>query len=107
MNTNPQQKSKFQSALGAFFSFPVSPRRQFRRLMFCLFGMLILIIFGHMYLFNRVASRNIFQSTVVSATTAPVINEKKLGDVLFRYEAKSKKRMEFQMNPIVVSDPSR
>jgi hypothetical protein len=105
--TKAQQKSKIKAVFGSVFSFPISPRRQFRRLVFVMFTMLILVIFAHLYLFNRISSHNIFTSTVIPVSTASVINEKKLTDVLTRYEAKNKKRIELQMNPVVVGDPSR
>lgn len=104
---NTTKDKKITLFIGRIFSFPISPRKQFRRLVFVLIIALAGVVLFHVYLFHRISSRNIFQSTVAPASTAPIINEKKLTDVLSRYEEKSKKRMELQTNPVVVEDPSR
>jgi len=100
-----EHKKIRQSLRAGLFS--VAPRRQFRRLVAVFLIILTLVVLFHMYLFNQLHSQNIFQRTQAAHSNAPVVNEKKLIDVLSRYDAKIKARTELQMNTMVVSDPSR
>ena len=99
-------KNTFIETLGKVFAFPIAPRRHFFRLMIVSFVLLVVVVSFHMYFFNQILSRNIFQITTVPTSTSPVVNEKKLNEVLLRYENKNQNRLLLQTNPTVVVDPS-
>lgn len=74
------------------FFFPMSPRRQFFRLMVVLLVLFLALASFHAYFFYRISSHDIFQTSAVQAPTGPTVNEQKLTSVLSRYDAKEATR---------------
>ena len=89
------------------FSFPIAPRRQFRRLMIATCVFFVIVATFHAYFFYSLVSHDIFPYTSGSTTTGPKINEKKLNAVLLRYETKAGVQQTALTLAPVVLDPSR
>jgi hypothetical protein len=88
------------------FSFGISPYRQFTVLAAVMLSLLACLVGFHMYLFYRIESHDIFQGVPVQAS-APSVNEKRLENVLLRYQAKEAARAAAALKTLAVSDPEK
>ena len=90
------------------FVFPMSSRRQFRRLMIVTSVLLLVSIGFHVYFFRRVESGILFQSPAsLPVQTGATVNETKLANVLDRYEKKSTVRAAALSLVPLVAEPSK
>ena len=91
----------------SIFTFPISPRKQFRRLAVVTFIALIGVIAFHIQFFTQIQNQSLFQVTTAPAATIQTVNEKKLTMVLSRYQDKSTTR-DAALNLVpLVSNPSQ
>ncbi len=93
--------------LASTFIFPINPRMQFRRLMIGGMILFIFVFLVHMYLFYKIESHSIFQTTDTSPMSVPVVNETKLATVLLRFEDKAVIRSAALNLVPAVADPSQ
>ncbi len=103
-------KTKLKSSKKFFagkFTFPVVPRRQFRKLMIAATALFAVVLALHIYLFYRIESGTIFQTAPAQTATIPAVNQAKLATVLQRFEDKAVIRSAAPSLVPAVSDPSR
>lgn len=93
--TKPKLAGKnfsMKGKLSKFFSFPIAPYRQFKRLLFISIALFIGLVVYHIYFFKSAASIDVFHGEVTTKIPAPKVDDKKLDSVLKRYADKETAR---------------
>lgn len=106
-NTETKPKKKINLSFKNVFVFPISPVRQFRRLVIASFILLLVTVGFHLYIFYGVESRSLFGEGQSLLPRAPEVNDKKLTEVLSRYDAKEAVRAKASTMVPVVVEPGR
>ena len=107
MDTLKNIPRKIKKFIKNIFVFPVSARRQFHRLLVVFFLALVAVIAFHTRFFYQVESESYFQSNTDSTALLQMVNEKKLTDILSRFDAKEKARADISNSTPPVLEPSR
>lgn len=107
MATKPTNKKK-NSPLKNIFVFPMSSRRQFRRLMMGMSLLFVVILGYHLYFVRQIQSGTLFPlPDAIPVDTGETLNAKKLTSVLDRYDTKATVRAAAITMTPAVSDPSK
>lgn len=107
MATTKNSTEKLKNMMKGVFVFPLSPERQFRRLVIVTLMLLAALVAFHMYFFKHIESPNLFQSNTTIITAGQTVNEKKLTSVLARFQDKAAVRaIASQLSPLV-AEPSK
>ena len=98
-----QKKGTFAAQL---FAFPVSPRRQFRRLFYVCLTVMVLSVALHAYVLYRLRDGQVFFASNTSAEPLPAVDNAKLQGVLAQYSAKAARVQAAQVATPLVAEPN-
>lgn len=102
---NPIQEKDF--SLRSFFSFGISPRRQFRRIVAFSFVVALILVSLHLYFFYRVETHTLFVRDTTPAPVLPNVDASKLNTVLNIYDARAVSRVGALNKVPLVLDPGK
>ena len=93
MKTDKNIFEKFKKAIKGFFVFQISSKRQFSKLMITVFVVFVAVVIIHVRIFSNIQSDGFFKADSAPVAVGQTVNEKKLTNVLARFEEKAKARI--------------